>query len=290
MAAIPSVLVIGGTTFDHIAYLDELPKGVPTTIHQCRFHETIGSTGTGKAAALTQLDVPVHLISSCGDDQWGTSIRNYLTSKDISCDIFVDPAGTERHINLMDATGKRISIFITNSSDTIDLPGDYLQSQLNTHNIVVLNIISYCRPWASQVAKCGKPIWTDLHDYDGISTYHQPFIDAAQYIHLSSDNLTDYKSLMQGLIERDKKLVVCTHGKEGASLLSVNDGWIDMPALEVPIVDTNGAGDNFFAGFLYGWLYKEPLTTCMSFGSRAAALCVQSQQIVSPQLKPSLLL
>ena len=68
---LPSVLVIGGTTFDHIVYLNELPSGVPATIHQCRFQETTGSTGTGKAVALHQLGVPVHLVSACGKDSWG---------------------------------------------------------------------------------------------------------------------------------------------------------------------------------------------------------------------------
>jgi acarbose 7IV-phosphotransferase len=289
MSGIPSVLVIGGTTFDHIVYLDSLPQGIPTTIHQCRFRETAGSTGTGKAVALHQLGVPVHLISACGQEPWGQQIRNYLDESGVSYDLFDDPNGTERHINLMDPEGKRISIFITNSSESIDLPENYLQQQLAKYEVIVLNIISYCRPWAQVVKASKKPVWTDLHDYDGSNSYHDPFIHAAQYIHLSSDNLTDYKSLMEKFISTGKKLVVCTHGREGASLLSKETGWIDVPAEAVPIVDTNGAGDNFFAGFLFGWLKGSELATCMRYGTRAAAICVQSSQIVSPALDAQLL-
>jgi hypothetical protein len=40
MEQIPSVLIIGGTTYDHIVYLDQLPAANPTTIHQCGFQET----------------------------------------------------------------------------------------------------------------------------------------------------------------------------------------------------------------------------------------------------------
>jgi sugar/nucleoside kinase (ribokinase family) len=290
MKNLPSVLVIGGTTFDHIVYLNNLPDSKPCTIHQCRFQETTGSTGTGKALALHQLGVPVHLISACGDDIWGSQIRNYLHKTGVSFDLFTDQKGTERHINLMDADGKRISIFITNSSETIDLPDNYLKSQIDTHDIIVLNIISYCRPWASLVSACNKPVWTDLHDYNGNNSYHQPFIDAAQYIHLSSDNLSDYRSLMQRLIHDGKKLVVCTHAKAGASLLSAEEGWMDVSAPEVHVKDTNGAGDNFFAGFLYGWIRNETLHNCMNFGARAAALCVQSNAIVSEQLNVDFLL
>jgi sugar/nucleoside kinase (ribokinase family) len=286
---LPSVLVIGGTTFDHIVYLNELPSGIPTTIHQCRFQETTGSTGTGKAVALHQLGVPVHLFSACGNDSWGREIETYLQSTGLSFYLFEDPKGTERHVNLMDKEGKRISIFITNSSEKIELPENYLQLQLAAHDVIVLNIIAYCRPWAAAVAKCGKPVWTDLHDYDGVSSYHQPFIDAAQYIHLSSDNLTDHRSLMEHLVDAGKKLVVCTHGKAGASLLSNETGWMEVPAEQVPIVDTNGAGDNFFAGFVYGWLKGKDLVSCLQFGTRAAATCVQSSYIVSPALDARLL-
>lgn len=289
MMPIPSVLVLGGTTFDHIVYLDQLPSGRPTTIHQCRFQETTGSTGTGKALALHQLGVPVHLVSGCGNDDWGKEIEKYLQANGLSFQLFEDPNGTERHVNLMDRDGKRISIFITNSADEIELPENYLRQQLAAHDVIILNIISYCRSWAAEVAQCGKPVWTDLHDYDGTSNYHDPFIEAAHYIHLSSDNLPDYRTCMERFLEMGKKLVVCTHGKEGASLLSKESGWIDVPAETVPIVDTNGAGDNFFAGFLYGWLKGSDLGTCMHYGTKAAATCVQSSHIVSPALDAQLL-
>jgi sugar/nucleoside kinase (ribokinase family) len=290
MKNIPSVLVLGGTTFDHIVYLNELPSGTPTTIHQCRFQETTGSTGTGKALALHQLGVPVHLVSACGKDSWGSQIETYLQSNGLPFHLFEDPKGTERHVNLMDKQGKRISIFITNSSEKIHLPENYLHQQLEAHDIIVLNIIAYCRLWAPVVAASEKCVWTDLHDFDGNNSYHQPFIDAATHIQLSSDNLPDYKACMENLMQRGKSLVVCTHAEKGATALCAKNGWIDIAAESVPIADTNGAGDNFFAGFLYGWMHRLPIPQCLQMGTRAAATCVQSNLIVSSSLSPSSLL
>jgi sugar/nucleoside kinase (ribokinase family) len=77
-------------------------------------------------------------------------------------------------------------------------------------------------------------------------------------------------------VAEGKKLVICTHGKAGATLLSPEEGWIDLPALEVPVVDSNGAGDYFFAGFLAGWMNKESLGRCMEMGNEMGAQCVQS--------------
>lgn len=283
------VLVLGGTTFDHIVYLDELPKGNPVTIHQCRFQETIGSTGTGKSWALHKLGVQVHLISAVGNDSWGQQIQTVLHEQGISHELITDVAGTERHINLMDKYGKRISIFVTTSSNSINFSTQNLQAQLDDHDVIVLNIIGYCQPWADQVKACNKPVWTDLHDFDGSSSYHQPFIDAAQYIQLSSDNLSDYRSLMENLMATGKELVVCTHAEKGVSAISNSTGWIDLPAMEVPVVDSNGAGDNFFAGLLFGWLQQLPLVQCLQLGTKAAALCVQSPQLVSASLNEALL-
>jgi acarbose 7IV-phosphotransferase len=111
------VFIIGGTTFDHIVSLPEFPKPVPQTIHKSSFFETTGSTGTGKALCLTKLKVPNTLYSVLGDDTFGQKIIQHLKEEGIDFIYDFDPNGTERHINIMDKEGRRISIFITQSSD-----------------------------------------------------------------------------------------------------------------------------------------------------------------------------
>ena len=245
------VAIIGGTTFDHVVYLSELPAPVPQTIHEAGFNEGVGSTGSGKALALTKLGLANTLYSVVGDDAYGQQIRSFLAAQGVQAVFDVDPAGTERHINLMDASGGRISLFVTQSSPKIAFNEKAVEKMLAQATVIVLNIIAYCRHLIPLVERFRKPVWTDLHDYDGSNAYHEDFIKSAQYIHLSSDNLPDYKSTMQRLIAEGKELVVCTHGKQGASLLTKDGCWMDQPALPgMPVVDSNGAGDSFFAGFL----------------------------------------
>jgi sugar/nucleoside kinase (ribokinase family) len=281
------VFVIGGTTFDHIVHLEQLPAPVPTTIHQAIFHEGCGSTGAGKALALTKLGVPNTLYSVIGDDAYGMQIASFLQESGIDFFYTIDPKGTERHINIMDAAGGRISMFVTQSSEHISHNISAIQHAINAADILVLNIISYCRQLIPLVKGQSKPVWTDLHDYDGSNPYHQDFIDAAQYIHLSSDNLSDYQTVMQLLIQQGKELVICTHGKQGASLLTKKGEWIEQTAYPVKkIVDSNGAGDSFFAGFLFGWMQSMPLQLCMQYGAVCGALAVEDQQLVNPELTP----
>lgn len=285
------VFIIGGTTFDHIVYLPELPGSLPQTIHKASFQETTGSTGAGKAINLTKLEVKNTLYSVLGDDYYGKKIIKDLHRNKIDFFFDIDPTGTERHINIMDAEGKRISMFITHSSEKINYNTEKIEAAAQEADIIVLNIIDYCRNIIPLLTKYNKPIWTDLHDYDGSSSYHTDFIDAAQYIHLSSDNLPDYNAVMERLIAAGKELVICTHGKEGATLLTKDGKRIEQPAVpSYPLVDTNGAGDSFFSGFLYGWINEQPVERCMQMGAVCAGLCVKSKYLAHELLSPHFLI
>jgi acarbose 7IV-phosphotransferase len=284
------VFVIGGTTFDHIVYLPELPGNQPQTIHNAPFRETTGSTGSGKALNLTKLGVPNTLYSVLGDDVYGEKIIRYLQQSGVDFFYDIDLKGTERHINIMDAEGQRISIFITQSSETVNFSTAKIESAIRQADIIVLNIIGYCRQLIPLLANCNRPVWTDLHDYEDSNAYHTDYIDASQYIHLSSDNLRDYFPLMERLIAAGKELVICTHGKEGSTLLTKTGIRIEQPAiLSYPMVDANGAGDSFFSAFLYGWMNGQTPVRCMQMGAVCAGLCISDQELASRMLNPSYL-
>lgn len=284
------VFIVGGTTYDSIIYLKNLPQPIPHTIHQAGFNEGIGSTGAGKALALTKLNVPNTLYSVVGNDIYGEHIEQTLIENKVHYILDKDSAGTERHINLMDTDGGRISVFVTQSSEKINYNIAAIEEALQKADVVVLNIISYCRGLIELIEKYNKPIWTDLHDYDGSNIYHQDFINTAQYIHLSSDKLADYKATMQQLINKGKELVICTHGKKGATLLTKQGTWIEQPALtNIEIVDSNGAGDSFFAGFLYGYMQNKPLQTCLQYGAVCGAYCVTNKALVYESLSRAFL-
>ncbi|MBI5373782.1 MAG: carbohydrate kinase family protein [Sphingobacteriales bacterium] len=279
------ILILGGTTFDHIVYLDQFPQPLPQTIHQARFQEATGSTGSGKTLCLTKLGVPNTLYSVLGDDFYGKHIKRHLQDSGVDFIYDIDPGGTERHINLMNADGNRISIFIKTASEHPPFNIPQIESQLAKSDLLVLNIIAYCKDLVPLLADYKKPVWTDLHDYTDGNPYHEPFIAAADTVFLSSDNLPDYKSTMQRLAKAGKKRVVCTHGKQGSTALTAESEWLYEPALTgFPLVDSNGAGDNYFAGFLYASLKGKSTRECMQYGTLCGALCIGSSQLVAENL------
>jgi ribokinase len=83
-----------------------------------------------------------------------------------------------------------------------------------------------------------------------------------------------YREASWHLIDLGVEVVVVKLGKEGCY---ITDGKreITIPAFEVKVVDTTGAGDAFNVGFLYGYLKGRDLEECGKLGNFVASMCVQ---------------
>lgn len=284
------VLILGGVSFDTIIHLNELPEPKPTTIHYSETHETVGSTGAGKAFCLSKLNLDVTLQGLMGEDLYGEKIKEECEKRNINYLYEIDPKGTERHTNLMDKYGRRISIYTNSSSFEPEVNYEAMEDYIKNSDYVVLNIINYCRNYIPIIKRNNKEIWTDLHDYDGNNPYHRDFLEAADYITMSSDCLEDYKKLMENIIAKGKKLVVCTHGKEGVSAFDAQGNWYELPIIEgFEMKDANGAGDNFFSGVLYGNSKGYNTLKCLQLGTITAGLCITSSELVYEPLTEKLL-
>ncbi|MGP4843979.1 carbohydrate kinase family protein [Marinobacter sp. 1Y8] len=275
------VVIVGGASLDTIIHLDTLPTGEPQTLWPSESYKAVGSTGAGKALNLAALGYPVTLHTLLGRDAEGEHIRRHLNRSNITLLVNETDTPTEQHTNLMAADGGRISLFTQPPATPATLDWRPVEEAMGQASCVVVNILAYTLPALAIARQSAIPLWTDLHDYDGQTPHHQPFIDAADVLFLSSDRLTDYRAFMTSQIATGKTLVVCTHGDKGATLLSHTGEWIEQPALKVSqVVDTNGAGDAFFSGFLAAYLRGDPLARCMLSAAACGASCVMSRDLV----------
>jgi sugar/nucleoside kinase (ribokinase family) len=286
----PRALIIGGVTFDTVIRLDRFPEPRSQTVFSQGYHETLGSTGAGKALNLRKLGFDVTLHALVGEDSYGQKIEDQLRQAGIHFVRDIDPRGTERHVNLMDAQGGRISVYMAYATFEPQLDLGRIEALIPTHDYVVLNIINYARRLIPAVKQAGKQLWCDLHDYDGRNEYHRDFIEAADCVFMSSDAMNEPRPFMERLIRQGKQLVVCTHGRKGSTALTSDGRWIETPiAPGYSVRDTNGAGDAFFAGFLFGHSQGSPLEQCLRLATLAGGLCVTSEELAAPTLSPELL-
>lgn len=281
------VLVLGGASWDTVIDLERFPDPRPHTLFSRGGREVVGSTGAGKALNLAALGIDVTFHAMLGDDAAGAQARAALARPGLRVLADVDPAGTERHVNLLDADGRRISIFWAYGSPEPDYDEGRLVALLPGVDAVALNIVNASRRLIPALRRAGRPVWVDVHDWDGANGYHRDFVDAADVLFLSSDALSDPRGLVSRLVSEGKQAVVCTHGRHGATALTVEDGWLEVPiAPGFTRVDTNGAGDAFFSGVLWARLRGLSWAAALRVGTIVAGLCVASRELVHSGLSP----
>ena len=77
------------------------------------------------------------------------------------------------------------------------------------------------------------------------------------------------------VITKDVEISVVTIGKDGV-LVGENNRVIHNPALDSNVIDTTGAGDNFAAGFLYGYSLGATLEQSAKIGTLLSANVIET--------------
>jgi sugar/nucleoside kinase (ribokinase family) len=266
--------------------VERLPPPRPGTVFPPSWHETIGSSGAGKAMNLARLGIDITLHCLLGDDEAGRHVRDGLEATGVTVDAILDPTGTARHVNLMDAAGGRLSFLLHTGDRAAAYDTEHVQRLIRSADHILVEIVDHARPVDSMAHRLGRPVWTDLHDTDGTRDHDRGFVDA-DAVFFSTEHLTDPRPFMERLRSAGRQLVVATRGSAGALALAGDGGWLDIPAEHVErVVDTNGAGDAFVAGSLYGELRGLPLETSLRIGARVSALAVGSPDLASATLNP----
>jgi acarbose 7IV-phosphotransferase len=215
----------------------------------------------------------------------GRAVRRGLSDAGVRSVATVDTGGTAEHVNLMDASGGRISMLLRDGSASLAFDADAVAAIMATAAVIVVDLAPWTRRVLPVALATGRPIWTDLHDVDGASEWHRPFLDAAEVVFASGDRLVDPSAFLASTVERGKAFAVVTLGAAGAIALDADGRRYEVAAIPDTIVaDANGAGDAFFAGTLFGILEGLPLERALRFGAVAGALAVGSRELASTSL------
>ncbi|MGF3054253.1 carbohydrate kinase family protein [Microbacterium sp. YY-03] len=275
------VVIFGPASWNEIVLLDHLPEPVPhMQFAQDRWH-AVGGTSAGKALHLTSpgLDVELHtLLASDGD---GRRVADALRGAGVTV-MAHEADRTERHLNLMTPAGERVSLYLATPSLASAEQQANLLTALRGSDHAVIDLTETGRSLIAQVRATPTPptIWVDLHDYDGAAEFHEPFLRNADIVFMNGDATDDPESLIRSCVERGPKIAVCTLGAHGAIAVA-DDGVIVRTAAEPidHIVDTNGAGDAFMAGFLAAHISGVPLAESLRAGGRQALAALQTKHL-----------
>ena len=279
------VLVSGPVSWNLLLRLDELPPPYPHTVMARSSHRTVGGTSAGKALNLAALGVDVTLATVLGDDVEGEHVRAALDAAGVTTLARTVPDGTEQHVNLMDAAGGRLSIYANLPGTRWISPDDAVRDAVKQADVVVADLADHSRPVLELARGFGVPVWTDLHDHDGVADFHRDFREGADVVLLSGERVADREAYVRETLRGRARLVVMTHGADGAEAWTATGEHVRAAAERVDdVVDTNGAGDAFFAGFLVAHHGGSDLAEALAAGAHQAARCLRSPDLVGPPI------
>ncbi|WP_329205151.1 adenosine kinase [Streptomyces sp. NBC_00683] len=269
------VLVLGGAGVDTIVYVPELPLPYADSYMVRPGIETrAGQTGDFVALGVSALGLRTHHLDMIGDDHAGDLVRALHRDRGIALTEVPLPGGTKRAVNLVGPDGRRLSLYDDSRSREEDrLPPATVRALAARSRHAHVSITYPCAFALPELREGGVSISTDLHNWDGANPYHEAFAHEADIVFLSTTALTDTEGTMRRTAERGRAgAVVATAGAEGAYLL-VDGELSHIPAVTPPgpVVDSNGAGDAFAAGYLLGHLTGEPPLRCGLYGAVAGA-------------------
>lgn len=271
------IVVCGPVSWNTLVYLDRLPEPRPHVTFALEDFETVGGTSAGKALHLTGLGRTVACQTVLGDDPASGRVRAVLAAAGIRLSGPVVPGSGERHLNLMTRAGERVSVYLSVPAFTEPDVAAFTASTRGAAALV-MDLSETSRALLPAAAATGVPIWTDIHDYDGQAEFHEPFIQAADYIFMNGDGLSDPVAFMRARVDAGATAVICTLGADGAMAVDA-DGQHRVQAVLVQVRDTNGAGDAFFAGFLNATLAGASTADALAAAATQATVALGTKHL-----------
>mgnify|MGYP001202621532 CR=1 FL=1 len=220
-------------------------------------NSSVSGVGYNVSKALTTLNDDVHFLSLLGDDDAQMLVRAKLKQLGIA-DKYVQSQlkNTPQSVILYDSSGKRA--IYTDLKDIQDqvYPLAIAEHVLNQSDLAVICNINFARPMLALAKEKNVPIATDVHAISQIDdTYNTDYMASATMLFQSHERLpVSPEAWAKQLYETyGTPIIVIGLGSDGALLAVHDDNFMErIPAVYThPVVNTIGAGDSLFSGFVH---------------------------------------
>ena len=270
------MLVAGGVGIDTIVRVPSLPLAMADSIHVPPVIDYVAHTGNGVALGLLALGHRPLLLDYIGEDPQAELVLARYRERGLEFDYLIHESGTRRSVNLVGPDGRRLSLYDGRHPDTLRMPRAFYLPRMREAEHVHLSIVPWARELFDDAQALGLPVSTDLHDWDGRNPYYHDFAWRSDLVFLSSAVLGEgvFEVMRAILREGRAQVVVATAGAQGSYALergSIEVRHTAAARLDLPVVDSNGAGDAFSSAFLHAWCAGQPIDACMRAGAVSGA-------------------
>jgi len=249
---------------------------------------TVGSSSVIFACGAARLGLRVAFIGKCGDDLFGRFMLEEMRKRAVDTSpVIVDPLLSTGLTVILNKGDDRAMLTFPGAIGALradEIPDDLLRRARHLH-VASYFLQDALRPGLPDLFRRAHALGltTSLDtNYDPTERWEGldqllPLTDVFLPNATEACALTGVPDVEEAAarLARIVRVVAVKLGAEGA-LGVQGEQMARVPSLPVAVVDTVGAGDNFDAGFLYGYLHGWPLERALRLGTVCGALSTRA--------------
>jgi sugar/nucleoside kinase (ribokinase family) len=274
----PEVVVLGCAGVDTNVFLPGQEVDWKVEANFTENLDTPGQAGVYASRGYAALGRRVAFVGNLGDDACGALVREAFSRDGIDVrGVFTDPAGTARSVNVMYPDGRRKNFYDARASSGLRPDPARCREVMVGARLVHTHLADWARHLLPLAKELGLVVACDLQDLvDPEDAYRQDFIRESDILFFSAANHADPAPLIRRFLrDRPERIMVSGMGAKGCAL-GTRKGIRFFPpeSSDLPLVDTNGAGDSLAVGFLSSHVLEgRPLAESIRRGQLAARHC-----------------
>lgn len=294
MAESLEAVVVGRVCADLYPAADQIER----PLHEIRRYERyVGGFAGNVATGLARLGVRTAIASRVGDDGHGTFVRNFLSDEGVDVRwLATDPAlrTALAFCEVWPPERFPITFYRTPTCPDWRLSRDDLDfEEAAAAPLLLATGTGLARSPSREttleiMGRHAGGSGTTIFDLDHRPALWEQAADYALYAHTATrlanivvGNRDEFRAATGSddesvaasrLLALGPGLVVVKRGKHGCALYADGEYLIEVPGLDVPVVNGLGAGDGFLAGFAYGLLRRTSPAESARIGNAAGAL------------------
>jgi sulfofructose kinase len=277
---VATVLCIGQAVQDFVFSVDAMP----TTADKYRaseFEALGGGPAATAAVAISRLGGSARLAARVGDDLLANNIVAELESYGVDCRLVRRMAGRRSSVSavLVDSAGERMIVNYLDSS--MDADPEWLHAYAPLDVAAILTDTRWPEGALLGLNLARRNDLPAILDADLPVPKDGELVRAATHVAFSAGGLADFSGIndpeeaLRSVSERTDAWCCVTLGADGT--LFIKDGQPGrLPAFDVSVRDTLGAGDVWHGAFALSLAEGMPTGDAVIFASAAAALKVQN--------------